>query len=181
MHSAIKEDIMRSTVSPFFVLFSLLATAGCGDDSSGTGGNGGSSGGSTTGSGAATCDPFTNVGQVIQEATDPGPVPAMTGGAIVDGTYALTADVYYAGGVGQDTRKHTLVFADGTIKAVEAKNAGQDIVSAGSYATTGTSSIVLDVACPTAGSLPTTYTATPTTFTMVAPDDPQHVQTWTKQ
>lgn len=152
------------------VLCAVGLLAGCGS----------SGGGSQDGSGGmVNCDPFNNVGAVVTPTSDPGAPAAMSGGTVVEGTYALTAWVQYNGTTTSTPRQETFVFAGGTIKHTELKNAAQQVL-AGTYSTSGTT-ITFAITCPQAMSIPLQYTATATSFAFVPPDDADRVQSYTLQ
>jgi hypothetical protein len=98
---------------------------------------------------------------IEQVASDP---PAPQGGAIVDGTYALTAAVIYTGPNGpagpSGTTQTTLQITGPTIQVV---SDGDPATRTVSYTTSGTSIESVDT-CPDTDTRPGTYTAAPTTF-----------------
>ncbi len=128
----------------------------------------------------AACTPIANVGTAVSKTSVAGPPPAMTGGAIVPGTYALTKFELYAGGTGTSTHKETMEFGASTLSNVVSNDGGADKAGFFTYATAG-ATITLSATCGKMGSQPLKYTATATQFVMVAPSNPNQVQTYTKR
>jgi hypothetical protein len=126
------------------------------------------------------CDAIPNAGTNVSTTTHAGAPPEMTGGTITDGTYVLTNWDEYNGGTNGSTHKETFIFAGGVTKHVGSENGGADEVMAGPFSTSG-AAITFHVSCPQAEDVPAQYTATATTFSFVPPDDPNRVQTYTKQ
>ncbi|MBI2395824.1 MAG: hypothetical protein HYV09_40035 [Deltaproteobacteria bacterium] len=134
----------------------------------------------TAGDAADACAPITNVGTVITKTTVSSAPPTMTGGTIVDGTYVLTNITKYNGVVGSITHKETMLFSGGNGQNVDSADGGPDKHTYFKYTTSG-SELTMTVACGGAGSLKIKYTATPTTFTLITPDDPNESHTYTKK
>ncbi len=130
--------------------------------------------------GIGNCDAAANVAQQLASTADPGPPPAMTGGTIVDGTYAQTAHVYYENDANSSNDAETLVFANGTVKQIASDNGGPDQIVGGTVTTSG-NALTFTLVCPQALTIDGTYTATDTTFTFIRSDDPDRVVTFTKQ
>jgi hypothetical protein len=131
-------------------------------------------------SGTASCTAVTNVGTIVNKDHDPGAPPAMTGGAIVDGTYTLTKMVQYNGENGNTPHKETSVFAGGEGQIVGAKDGtGAEERVFFTYTTSG-NELTLTLGCGASGTVKLLYTATATTITTVNQDDPNELHTSTK-
>jgi hypothetical protein len=138
---------------------------------------------SDTGSAAETgdpCAPIANVGTTITKMTVATPPPTMTGGTIVDGTYALTAITKYNGVAGSVTHKATLLLAGGKGQEVDSADGAADKHTYFTYTTSG-SELTMTAACGGTGNLTLKYTATPTTFMFLDPTDPNESRTYTKK
>jgi hypothetical protein len=128
----------------------------------------------------ASCTPIANVGTSVTKASVAGAPPAMTGGTIVPGTYVLTKFELYMSGTGTSVHKETMEFGAGTMSNVTSKDGSADKPGFFTYATAG-DTITLTQTCGGSMSLPLKYTATATTFVLVAPTNPNQVQTYTKK
>lgn len=167
-----KRSLSHSLVGTLAVL--LLVAVGCGGED-----EGGSSNSNSNGNGSGiTCDPFTNEGEPVTPETHDDPVPTLSGGELLDGTYVLTAWDQYAGSSNGSVHQETFVFAEGSWKHIGTKD-GAVIVRAGTFSTSG-STLTLNAECPQTGSLVVQYTATPTSFAFTPPDDADRVQSYTK-
>jgi hypothetical protein len=102
------------------------------------------------------------------------------GGPLAGGTYVLTSFVEYNGNTNSSTHKETFVFANGTVKHAGSENGAADTFLAGTYTTSGTL-LTLNLTCPSAMTVPLQYTATPTTFEFIAPNNSSQLQTYAKQ
>jgi hypothetical protein len=156
--------------------------AGCSSSSSsGGGGDGGSSsGGDSGGSFGVDCSPVTNVGPTVPATQVAGALPTMTGGTIVEGTYVETGYAYYNGASGSGTHKETLIFANGTVKNINSDTGKPDVILAGTYTTSG-NTLTMNIQCPQAGTVTTTFTASATTLMFIVSTSPNKLETWTKQ
>jgi len=105
---------------------------------------------------------------------DPGPVPTMTGGAIADGLYVLTSAVSH-GGVApsaSNTIKQTFLGAGNIAQIVTSFNGAPDFHYTVEEAPSGIDLHATDT-CPEIADRPgLQYTATPTSFVLVQPGDP---------
>jgi hypothetical protein len=119
------------------------------------------------------CNTLTNVGAMITPTCDPGSIPTGTGGTIVDGTYTLTAQVYYGGTCTTTGVNATLEIVGDCVQEVS----GAPLPTTGSttHTVSGTSITrtvtCLDVVGVDAGhfsydTTTSTFTATPTSFTI---------------
>lgn len=169
---------MTKTSIPHGSIFPIicLAVAACGGSSDGTGGAGGGSGG-----GSGDCNALVNIGQVVHETADPGSLPTMTGGTLVDGTYVLVSNVQYAtSSADSDTHKRTIQIAGDTIQLVNSDNGGPDIHATLKIAPSG-SALNETAACPVGLQItPGTYTATATTLA-IQKNGSNQVETYDKQ
>ncbi|MDB4998000.1 MAG: hypothetical protein JWM74_5432 [Myxococcaceae bacterium] len=126
------------------------------------------------------CAEVANVGGQVMKDHDPGPPPAMTGGAIVDGTYVLTKMVQYNGENGQLAHQETMVFANGNGQIVGTESGSTKRLFF-TYTTSG-NEITMVISCGgPAGSNVQKYTATATTFVSVNSGDANELHTFTKQ
>lgn len=128
----------------------------------------------------AACTPIANLGAVVSKTTVAGAPPAMKGGTILAGTYVLTKFELYAGGTGTSTHKETMEFGAGVLTATASTNGGEEKPSFFTFATSG-DTLTLTQTCGKMGSLPLKYTATATEFVLVAPTNPNQIQTYTKR
>jgi len=129
---------------------------------------------------ADACTPGTLGGAIINKDHVAGPPPAMTGGAIVDGTYALTKMVQYNGGTGVAPHKDSIIFAAGKGQILGAKDGtGTMKVAFFDYTTSG-DELTLTLRCGATGTVKLKYTATPTTFSKVNEKEANEVHTFTK-
>jgi len=126
------------------------------------------------------CGPLTNVGAAITPMSRAGSPPAMTGGTLVEGTYALTAWDLYNGEHDSKTHQETFLYQGGMVTHVQSINGGVNQELGGSYSSSG-NVFTWTITCPQPTSVSVQYTATPTTFMFIAPDDPNQLQTYTKQ
>jgi len=158
-----------------------------GDSAGGESGSGAGNPGSDGSAGAGVCNTLTNIGTDVPWTSDPAPVPTMTGGAIVDGTYVLTSSVNYAGvsAPSADAKsKFTILIAGNTVEFVASYNGGPDGHSTVHETPSG---IQLNATqtCGGGGLVDGTYTATPTSLTVRpvrdAANEDYHVVTFTKQ
>ena len=139
--------------------------------------------------GAQACNVIENVGQEVSKtattAANPDTV-SFTGGAIADGTYVLTAMLYYTGLLApRGTRQETLVFSGGTLEAVYRVDNGAEERYTATFATQAGSFGEIDVHLTCSASAPsaslnmsTAYAATATELRLVA--DANEVSTYTK-
>jgi hypothetical protein len=153
---------------------------------SASGGIGGSAGGTGGSAGSGVCNALVNIGPEVHGVSDPDPVPEMTGGTIVDGTYVMTAAVNYGGTVTPYTvvgSSFTLVIAGNTLEFVASYEGGPDVHSTMQQAPSGIQ-LNATLTCGT-GLTDGTYTATPTSLIVRPTRDPAqedyHVVTFTKQ
>jgi hypothetical protein len=129
---------------------------------------------------SGSCSPITPAGAIVHKDHDPGPPPAMTGGTIVDGVYALTKMVQYNGESGDTPHKDSMVFASGTGQIAGLKDGtGPQQTAFFSYTTAG-NELSLTLTCGMSGMVKLKYTATATTITTVNDSDPNELHTFTK-
>ena len=128
----------------------------------------------------AACTPITPAGAIINKDHDPGPPPAMTGGTIADGTYALTKMVQYNGETGNTAHKDSMVFAGGNGQVAGLKDGTGPLQSAFFTFTTAGNELTLTMTCGGSGTVTLKYTATATTITTVNAGDPNELHTFTK-
>jgi hypothetical protein len=140
--------------------------------------------------GAQACNVIEDVGQTVSKTATTAPNPdtvSFTGGAIADGTYVLTAMLYYAASAAPPgTRKETLVFNGGTLKAVYSIDGAAEERYTATFATPAGSfgEIEIHLSCfvsaPSASlNSNTAYTATATELRVVA--DANEVSTYSKR
>jgi hypothetical protein len=147
----------------------------------------GGGGSGEAGSGGGVCNMLTNIGTDVPWMSDPGPVPVMTGGTIVDGIYVLTSSVNY-GGVSAPsanaTSKFTIAIAGNTTQFVASYNGGPDVHSTTEGIPTGIQLNAVQT-CPGGAQVDGSYTATPTSLTVRpirdAAHEDYHVVIFTKQ
>ena len=104
----------------------------------------------------------------------------MTGGTIADGTYVLTGWTEYNGDHSSSTHKETFKYTGGSFVHSGSDNGAPDSEIGGTYTTSGTT-LTWNITCPSPSAVSVLYTATPTAFTFIAPDNANQVQTYTKQ
>lgn len=117
----------------------------------------------------SACNQLANVGTVITPSCVAGDPPTMTGGPIADGTYVLVSGTAYTStcsGVSLPTGGPTTIFmSDGCMQTIDVTGGAKTYTW-----TTSAGTLVMDQVCP--GTLPPydlEYTATPTTFSELAP------------
>lgn len=137
----------------------------------------------TTGDVAGACNTVVNVGSPVSKTSDPGPVPAFTGGTILDGTYVLTAVIDYNGHSGSTVSTETLILSAGGTHLEETATEVSSGVSkeqrnTATLSASG-SALTIGVTCPATVSLPAKFTATATDFRFLV-DDPNEVHVFTK-
>lgn len=138
------------------------------------------SGSTPDGDGGTTCNTIANVGAVVNETTDPGALPTMTGGSLVDGTYVMTSHVEYGTtSTSTGTHKATFQVSGGNVQLVVSDNGAPDshvdltlTLSGNQYSFAST--------CPAGWNESGTFTATPTTWATVKTGS-STVVTFTKQ
>jgi len=129
----------------------------------------GACGASATGA----CNALANVGTAITPTCVAGASPAMTGGAIADGTYVLVSGTAYASSCSGVTLPAggptTLLVSAGCIQSVDVTGGAKTYA----WSTSG-STFTMSEVCP-AASPPADlqYTATPTTLSQLAQSSPQ--------
>ncbi|APR77798.1 Hypothetical protein A7982_03145 [Minicystis rosea] len=149
-----------------------LAVAACG---------GGSTDGSGGGDTIGDCNALANIGQVIAETADGGPVPTMTGGTIADGIYVLTSNVQYAGS-SADSRTHrrTIQIAGNSVQIVNSDDGAPDVHATLELAPSGNALDEMAVCPPGLVAEMGTYTATATSLAILK-NGTNQVETYTKQ
>ena len=158
-------------------------TASAGGSSGGDANTGGTPGGNPSGgtalagaAGESSCGELEDVGTPVHETQRNGEVPAPQGGAVVDGTYALTAiDIYSPASADSELYSATLRIAGGHYELVRSGGLREEGAMA-------TMAIVLKLSptCPARPALSKPYTATATTLSLVAVGD-NRVETFTKR
>jgi len=126
------------------------------------------------------CDALPNVGSDVTPASVPGEKPALSGGTLLDGTYALVTFALYNGASDSTTYRKTAVFTGGSLKAAESRDGAADTFLSGTYSTAG-SILTVDIECPLVVRLMLSYGATPTTLILSNPNNPDVLETSTKQ
>jgi Lipocalin-like domain len=121
----------------------------------------------------SSCATTVNAACVVTTVEGKGTAPAFTGGAIADGTYALTAATAYGpsnGTVGQKQRI-TWVFAGTSFTLVQDSDTSCNSAPTGSgtFATSGTQ-LTLTLTCPASDSPTFDYTATGDTLSYSGTD-----------
>jgi hypothetical protein len=152
----------------------LLGVAACSSD-------GGTAPVDSSGAGCqAICNALALPG-VVTKTANPAPRPAFTGGAITDGTYAVTAVVDYGTSTpGGTTLQEVYKFAGGSIETAIASSEQAEMHFCGTY-TTAANIITFNVTCPVTRSIDLQYTATATTFAFQHGSDQNEVATATRQ
>jgi hypothetical protein len=111
-----------------------------------------------------TCTPLTNVGCPVTPTPASGPMPTFGGGAIVDGTYVLTAIASYAGVSAGSPSRATIAFSAGTVQKVQETASECSVPSViGTYAIDG-ANLTVTLTCPGPTTVKLPYTATPDRF-----------------
>ena len=150
-----------------------LALAACGDDAA-----------VAVDAAAGSCQPICNalaLPAVVTKTARATARPAFTGGAIADGTYAVTAVIDYGTTTpGGTTVQEIYRFAGGAIETAIASSEMAETHFCGSY-TTAANLVTFDITCPLTRSISLQYTATPTTFEFQHGSDQNEVATATKQ
>ncbi len=120
---------------------------------------------------AGACNQLPNIGTVITSACVAGAPPAMTGGAIADGTYVLVSATAYTSscsGIQLPTGgPTTLLLSAGCEQSIDIMGGAKTYT----FATSG-STLTENEVCPGSGSYPLPYTATATTLSELAPFTP---------
>lgn len=118
------------------------------------------------------CGAVANTAPVINDTTSASAIPVGTGGAIVDGVYFFTANVFYAGGsVGQKSHSYTANIAGTSFGLQGHDNSDPDAAGGFNIASTLGGMISIVGTCP-AGNVAKilgdfdSYTATATTLTL---------------
>ncbi len=161
---------------------STSAGAG-GSTSAGAGGStsagaGGSTSAGAGGASSGACNQLVNDGAPVPEVAETGTPPAMTGGAVADGTYVLTGRKDWMGSCGCNTRQKLQITGD-VVQVVSRTDADPEVAFTGK-ATYAGSNLTLAMSCPASKTLALTYTATATTLMIFDPQD-QSLEIYTKQ
>ena len=117
-------------------------------------------------SGSSVCNDVANVGMKVTPACSDAGAPAMTGGAIADGTYVLVSVTVYAGDctdVAQTAGPTTLRVTGGCIESIDAQGGAPNYA----WSTSG-NTLSLVSQCPDFENSPVPYTATPTSLSLAA-------------
>jgi hypothetical protein len=151
--------------------------------------DGGPASGDDGGDGGPTvCNTLVNAGQAVTAVRMADLAPAFQGGAVVDGTYVLTAETQYTGdggATGTGGSQSITIRIQGSLFQV-AKDSNPP-TSTYAFAPTGTTYTATGQCPPTLGDIVGSYTATSTTFvaSLAAPGGdggpPVTVETFTKQ
>jgi hypothetical protein len=126
------------------------------------------------------CNTFDDIGQTVTRSVDQGPVPPMTGGTILDGTYVATSIVQYNGDSTAFSLSETSIIS-GNIDAWIASTNGQAPVRYTTTFTTSNNQMAFVFCCPVPGNLTITYTTDGATISNVDPANPNRVITYTRQ
>ncbi len=126
------------------------------------------------------CNTFDNISPTITRTVVQGSPPAMTGGAIVDGTYVVSSIVHYNGDTSLYSLAETSVIT-GNFDAWVASTNGQAPTRYTTTFTTAGNQMVLSICCPTTTPLTLSYTTNGTTLTHVDVLNPNRVITYTRQ
>jgi hypothetical protein len=132
------------------------------------------------GSCAGTCNSLAHLGTTVTRTVSAAAVPAMTGGAVLDGTYVVTGVVHYNNDTAPFTLKATAVLTGRTDTWVESLNGSADLHITATFTTNG-STFHVTTCCPAASSADSGYTASGNTLSVVDPSDTNRVITYTKQ
>ena len=128
---------------------------------------------------AGPCNTIADVGTDVAQVGVAEAAPAATGGTIVDGTYVVTSAVVYTGAGGLTGPSGSIVHATSvnTGGAYEYVDTGTNAsVTSGMYQTSGTNTILVLQYCPTQTVINfSTYTASPTEFTLYDSTNPSAV------
>ncbi len=136
--------------------------------------------GGTGGSDSFDCTAVASAGSIVTPATASGQPPAMTGGTIVDGTYALIKIDVYPGASDPGPTEQTIVFQSGHVKEVTFPSSGSPNIIGGPYGASGTT-ITINAVCPVALSIPLPYTANETSFQLVSGTGSSLIYTYEKK
>ena len=127
---------------------------------------------------APDCSPIADIGPTVTRTANAEPLPAMTGGAILDGTYVLTSNVVYAATTTPGrVRKSTMEIAGNRVRYVDNYDGGPDSYFLMSASTNGATKWSLIILCPPfvgGESLEFDYTATDTELAILA--DPGRIR-----
>jgi hypothetical protein len=138
-------------------------------ETGGSSGAGGASPSPWNKGGAASCHTLANLGDEVYATSSPAPVPEMTGGEIVDGTYVLTAAVIYGGADPEPWPvKQTILITEGgqKVELVGSIDGGPDVRTTVAQAPSGNDLNSIDVCPPQASPNRILYTATPNSLTV---------------
>jgi len=154
-----------------WILAPLLATAaaGCGTGRSGSAPDAGadaSTDASAGETGDAACNGLTQLGALVTPVCDSGPPAGLEGGPIAHGTYVLTEARFFHG-CSSAPLAETLVVSQGTAQSIATDAAGGTQVKTVTFTLGGSGAITETQTCPVKIALTTSYSATPTTLTIV--------------
>jgi hypothetical protein len=131
--------------------------------------------------GLGACNAVPQLGSQVFFSCSTGVVPTPQGGTVVDGTYVLTAVIFY-GGCPPPTPAsvaETLIFSGGTFEVVANPSDGEVQRTTGTYTQSGSNFLENDL-CPQPGSFVAIFDATPTTFRLFVVDTPTAVAVFTR-
>ena len=133
-----------------------------GTDTATTGDGADGARGGDTGDG---CNSVVQVGATVTATCAPGGAPAATGGTIADGVYFLT-DSRFFGACPSSALAQTLVVSRGTVQSIVTMAAGETLRKSLRYDLLG-ATMLQTQSCPVNVLTRGTFTATPTTLTIV--------------
>lgn len=132
-----------------------------------------------------TCSGFCNtidlLGQTITRTVESGPVPTMTGGAIVDGTYVTTKIVQYLDDPLPYTLSETSIIAGGIDAWVSSMNGGASTRATTTMTFNSNGQMVLTFCCGGTNAVTISYSSDGTTLSHIDPLNTNRVITYTRQ
>jgi len=137
----------------------------------------------TTGldAGLGACNAVPQLGSQVSFICSMGVAPTPQGGSIVDGTYVLTAVIFYGGCPAPTPTSiaETVIFSGGTFQVVATPSGGEVQRTTGTYTLSGSNFLENDL-CPQPGSSVAIFDATPTTFRLFDSATPTLVAVFTR-
>jgi hypothetical protein len=114
----------------------------------------------------AACNALSQLGEPVIPICDRGAPPAATGGAIADGTYALT-ESHFFGTCSQAALAETLVIAQGVVQSIATVASGEETRATIAFKVAASQTTLTETqSCPTSVIANLPFSATPTTLTI---------------
>jgi len=127
-----------------------------------------------------SCNTFANISPTITRTVTSGPMPTMTGGNLVDGTYIVTSIVHYNGDSSPFSLSETSVITGNLDAWVSSTNGNPEVRYTTTYVATN-NQLAFSFCCPIGGNLTILYTTDGTTLSHIDVGNPNRVITYTRQ